>query len=359
MSESELQKNRKAIDALDAEILALLNKRAEHARVIGRIKQENGAVELYDPAREAELLRRLSAANQGPILKSQLYAIYREIVSACLALEQTQHICYLGPEGTFTHMAALKHFGQSAQFSYRTTIIDLFDALGKDECDYVVAPIENSTEGMVSLTIDMLAGRDLFIIGELEIPIRHCLLGQSGLDLDAIKEVHAHEQALSQCRHWLRENMPHATLHKQPSNGVAVQMALNHNNAAAVGAQVNAQLYNLSIIANNVQDIAGNKTRFVVLGKRAVAATGKDKTALLFAVLHKPGALYRALGEFAKEGIDLTRLESRPLKTASWSYSFFVELRGHISDAHIARAVEGIEVECSFVKFLGSYPSIS
>ena len=358
MPKSNLDQHRQAIDDIDGKILALLNDRAEHACAIGTAKQQEGVQQLYDPSREASLLRHLMDQNKGPLHRKHVHAIYREVISACLALEQPQKVCYLGPEGTFTHMAALSHFGKSAEYSYRSSILDLFAALAKEECQYAVTPIENSTEGMVSQTVDLLASYNVLIIGELEMPIRHCLLANRMQDISAITEVHAHEQALSQCRHWLRENLPLAKWHKQPSNGIAVQKAQQTEHAAAVGSQVNADLYNMCILAENLQDIPDNKTRFVVLGKSQYAPSGKDKTALLFAVHHKPGSLYRVLGEFAKADIDLTRLESRPLKTASWSYSFFVECRGHITDPAMAKVVRAIEGECSFVKFLGSYPSL-
>lgn len=347
---------RQEIDRIDVELVKLLNERAQQAQYIGAYKLEKKQSSLYDPSREAQLVTQLSALTQGPLSATHIERIYREIISSCLSLEQVQKVAYLGPEGTFTQMAAHNHFGSSAEFTSCASIADAFDAVERKQVDFCVVPIENSTEGVISLTLELLAVSNLRIIGEQELLVEHCLLTQKRKPLSEIHTVYAHQQALAQCQHWIKEHLPMARVEAIASNSRGAQLAAENPGSAAIGARINASLYGLNVVAEKIEDVIGNKTRFVVIGNIDVAATGKDKTAVIFSTPHKPGSLFHALKHFNDHNVDLVRLESKPLKNASWDYSFFVEFHGHVKETHIQKLLESLHEDTLSIKFLGSFP---
>ena len=347
---------RQKIDDIDAQLIKLFNARASHAQQIGALKQTQQRTNLYDPARESKLMTRLRSLNEGPLLDQHISNIYRELVSSCLSLEQIQTVAYLGPEGTFTQMAARNHFGSSAAFIACMSVADCFDAIERKQANFCVVPIENSTEGVISLTIELLGTKKQRIIGEQELLVEHCLLANKLVEYDQITTIYGHPQALGQCQHWISEHIPNATIEPVASNSQGASLATTVDNSACIAAKINADIYSLQVLAERVEDIVGNKTRFVVIGDLDVAPTTSDKTALIFATPHTPGALFHALQHFNDAGVDLTRLESKPLKTASWDYSFFVEFNGHIQDDAIAQLIKNLKKDTTFIKFLGSFP---
>ena len=347
---------RQEIDRIDAELVKLLNERAKQAQHIGAYKLKQKRDNLYDPSREAKLLNKLRDLNNGPLLTNHIERIYREIISSCLSLERVQRVAYLGPEGTFTQAAAKKHFGSSVEFVSCTSIADEFDAIERQQVDFCVVPIENSTEGVISLTIELLNTSNLRIIGEQELLIEHCLLAKERKSLKEFHTIYAHQQALAQCQHWIKENLPLVKVEAVASNSCGAQLAAKNSNVAAIGSQINADIYDLNVVAERIEDITGNKTRFVIIGNFDVAATGKDKTALLFAAPHRAGSLFHALKHFNDYEVDLLRLESKPIKNASWDYSFFVEFKGHVTDDNVKNMLKSLRKDTSFIKFFGSFP---
>jgi chorismate mutase/prephenate dehydratase len=357
MSKQNLDKQREQIDKIDADIVQSLNQRLRIAHEIGKIKTESGA-DFYDPAREAEVFKKLSNLNQGPLNQSALKAIYREVISASIALEKDLQVAFLGPEATYTHQAVLKNFGVSLKATPMKTISDVFSAVEAGDCDYGVVPIENSTEGAVFHSMDELVESDLKICAQVYLPIEHCLISQSSLE--SIKEVHSKDQALGQCREWLRRNLPNAELVESHSTASAVEIAAERPEVAAIASSIAAELNKVAIVQKGIQDNSENVTRFLVIGKTDVRPLGEgnDKTSLVISLKDQSGALEKALMPFAKRGINLSKIESRPSRKKAWDYFFFVDLIGHIEEESVQAAIEELKECSSFVKWLGSYPNV-
>ncbi|MGH7994986.1 MAG: prephenate dehydratase [Opitutaceae bacterium] len=350
---------RERIDALDRELVELVNRRLALAAEIGRIKRNAGG-EIYVPEREDAVLRKVTTQNQGPIKNEALRAIYREIMSAAIALEKPLLIAYLGPEASNTHAAAIKKFGASVDYHAMTSIADIFTAVEKGESDLAVIPIENSTEGSVRETLDSFVESELKIVGQIHLEISHALIGRG--TLESIRRVHSKDQALAQCRHWLQRHLPHARLVDAPSTSRAVQIARDDPEAAAVAGELAADHYGVPILARNIQDKADNTTRFFVLGRKPAgsAGAGKDVTSFLVslgdeAAAHS-GALLKMLMPLAERGINLSKIESRPSKRRPWDYYFFLDVTGHYDDPAMKAAVAELRRFCPMVKWLGSYP---
>jgi chorismate mutase/prephenate dehydratase len=347
---------RERIDAVDDELRCLISERAALAQEVARIKlAEDPQTNFYRPEREAEILRRVKVQNQGPLDGEEIARLFREIMSACLALEQPLNIAFLGPEGTFTQAAALKHFGHSVRTQPFSTIPDVFREVEAGECQYGVVPVENSTEGVISHTLDMFMTSPLCICGEVTLRINHNLMAVSGRQ-DDIRIVYSHQQSFGQCRGWLDRHLPHAERVQVGSNAEAARRARGEPGAAAVAGETAAELYGLGILARNIEDEPGNTTRFLVIGKQQSAASGRDKTSLLVAARNEAGSLYRLLEPLARYGISMTRIESRPSRRGIWEYVFFVDVEGHQNDVHVLEALEALRREATVYKVLGSYP---
>ena len=344
--------HRKAIDQLDRQIVRLLNERTGHVLAIGSIKLKGGD-EIYAPHRELAVLKRICRLNQGPITNESLRSIYREIMSSALALEKTMTIAYLGPEATFTHQAAIERFGASLRYSPQKTINEVFSEVSRSRADYGVVPVENSTEGVVTHTLDMFVDSELKIVAQIVMPIQHCLLALCRKD--QIKRIYTHPQTLAQCRGWLQKNLPNAEIIETSSNARSAEMAMAEKNAGALAGALAAKRYDLPILEADIQDSSVNATRFLVLGRACPPATGNDRTSILFSIADKVGALYRALSAFRRYRINMTKIESRPSKRKAWEYFFFVDVDGHVSDRKVARAMEHLAEECNFVKVLGAF----
>lgn len=359
MSEKKaLQSVRAEIDSLDQQLQTLFNQRASLAQEVARIKQENGdQSDFYRPDREAMILRQVMARNTGPLADSEMARLFREVMSACLAAEKPLRIAYLGPEGSFTQAAAQKHFGGSAQFESVSTIANVFRAVETDHACYGVVPVENSSEGVVSHTLDRFITSPLKINGEVTLRIHHYLLGKKPVPLADITAVYAHPQALAQCRQWLGDQLPQAELIPLDSNSESARrIAEMDENVAAIAASTAADIYDLEVLASNIEDEAGNTTRFVVIGSQHVGATGDDKTALLVSTQNKPGALQSLLKPLADSGISMTRIESRPSRRGIWEYVFFIDIDGHVDDPNVAAALKQLEQDSSVFRVLGAYP---
>jgi chorismate mutase/prephenate dehydratase len=346
---------RSRINDLDNRILQLLNQRAEAALQIGDLKQRQG-VPFYAPEREAEILRRLTAAG-GSLSPESIGAIWREILSACRALESPLTVAYFGPPATFTHQAALRHFGGSASYRPAKTIVDVFEEVERGSADFGVVPVENNTEGAVNVTLDRLIDSDALICGELRLEITQNLLSRAA-GLDAIKRVLSHPQGLAQCRGWLAEHLPDVATEQALSTAAAAEMAAADATVAAIASDLAADLYRVPILRAGIEDNPSNSTRFLVVGRRASGPTGRDKTSILFAMRNEPGTLYRILEPLARLGINLTKIESRPAKQRPWEYVIFVDLEGHRATPQVASALREIEERTLFLKVLGSYPAL-
>ena len=358
MSEQKaLQVVRQQIDAVDEKIQALLNERTSLAHQVAEIKQSVGdQSDFYRPEREAMILRNVMARNTGPLSNNEMARLFREIMSACLAAEKPLRIAYLGPEGSFTQAAALKHFGGSVQLQTMRTIADVFHSVETGQACYGVVPVENSTEGMVSHTLDRFVSSSLKINGEVTLRIHHYLLSNAP-QLSDINKIYAHPQALAQCRHWLTENLPEAEQIPVNSNAEAAKrVAAEQDNCAAIAGNRAAEIYQLNILANNIEDEVGNTTRFLVIGSQDVGPSGDDKTALLVSTKNKPGALQNLLQPLAESGISMSRIESRPSRKGIWEYVFFIDIEGHSQDSGVATALKKLESESSMFRVLGSYP---
>ena len=353
MSEELLKQHRDAIDAIDVEILNLLNSRANHAREIGEIK---GGGIIYRPEREAQVLRRIQQLNPGPLPNESVARLFREVMSECLALEKPLSIAYLGPEGTFTQLAATKHFGHAAHTVACASVDEAFRLVESRALDYVVAPVENSTEGAVGRTLDLMVSSPLRICGEVVLRIHHHLLRkQEGMP--GISRVYAHAQALAQCHEWLNKNLPDSVERVSvASNAEAARLAGEDAQAAAIAGQAAAERYGLAKLAENIEDEPNNTTRFLVLGHQQVGATGQDKTSIVVAAPNRPGAVHQLLAPVADNGVSMTKFESRPSRAGLWDYVFFIDMEGHHDDANVATALAGLAERTSFVKVLGSYP---
>ena len=351
MDHSKLKQLRSEIDALDERLVELLNRRAGLALELANVKQQG----MYHPDREARVLDRVKALNQGPLADEEIVRLVREIMSACLALQAPLSIACLGPRGTFTQAAALKHFGQSARLQLLGSIDQVFRQTMAGACDYGVVPVENSIEGAVNYTLDMLLVSDLKLCGEVELRIHQQLLSRSE-ELEEIKTVYSHEQSLAQCRRWLDANLADAQRVPVASNAeAALNAAGGECSAAIAGAQAGA-VYGLPVLRKNIEDNPDNTTRFLVLGRDTLPPSGRDKTSLLFAMPSRPGSLVNMLACFADHGVNMTRIESRPSRQGTWEYVFFVDILGHADEQGVARALAGLRDKAAMMKWLGSYP---
>ena len=349
-----IPEHRKAIDRLDAKIVKLLSERTRHVLEIGAIKLKAGE-EIYAPHRELTVLQRVCRLNPGPIANESLRAIYREVMSSALSLQKTMRIAYLGPEATFTHQAAIRRFGSSLRYQPQKTITDVFNEVSKNRADYGVVPIENSTEGVVTHTLDMFVDSDLKIVSQIVLRVQHCLLSDSRKS--QLKKLFAHPQALAQCRAWVQNNLPRVEIIETSSNARSAELAAKEKGAAAIAGQLASEKYGLGVLEYDIQDNAANATRFLVLGRQCSPATGHDRTSLMISLVDKVGALHRALAAFRRYRINMTKIESRPSKRKAWEYFFFIDCDGHVSDHKVAKAIGELEQQCSFVKVLGSYPN--
>ncbi|MDE3035325.1 MAG: prephenate dehydratase [Nitrospirota bacterium] len=355
----DIQHFRKEIDRIDDEILRLLNERSKSVIEIGKLKKESDSnANLHTPGREAEIVNRLMAQNQGPFPNEAIRPVYREIMSASLSLEGPQKVAYLGPAATFTHLACIKKFGASAQYIPVNSIKDVFDEVERGRANFGVVPIENSTEGVVNYTLDMFVDSTLLIYGEVLLEVSHYLLSKTGR-LEDIAKIYSHPQPIAQCRHWLETNLPQVPVSEVTSTARAAELCATDPAAAAIASELAAQLYGLKIIKARIEDNVHNFTRFLVLSKKAPERTGKDKTSVMISVKDKVGALYDLLRPFASHGLNMTKIESRPSRRKAWEYIFFVDVEGHIDEEPVKKALEEIKSRCLFMKILGSYPAHS
>ncbi len=351
----DLDEWRSRINDLDEQILKLLSKRAEAALRVGELKRRRD-LPYFVPEREAEIVRRLLALNPGPFPAEGVKAVWREILSASLALEHPLPIAYLGPLATFTHQAAVLRFGSTATLVPARSIADVFEEVERGRAEFGVVPVENSTEGSINVTLDRLIDSDLLIAGELLLEITHHLLGRAE-DLTALRTVCSHSQALAQCRQWLTANLPDVTVEEVSSTSAAAERAASDPAVAAVASELAARLYDLLVLHRRIEDNPLNSTRFLVLGRRAMPPSGKDKTSILCSLKHEVGALAAFLEPFARHGLNLTKIESRPTKRRPWEYVFFVDFEGHADTPPVQAALAEIRGRCLFLKLLGSYPT--
>jgi len=348
---------RTKIDTIDKQLLTLLSDRADLVHEVGEIKKKEG-LQIYAPEREHALLQRLSDMNDGRLPDKSIFAIYREIMSAALALEDNLTVAYLGPEATWTHQAAIKKFGHSIAYSPQANFAEVFDEVTRRKAHYGVVPIENSTEGAVSHTLDLFVDSPLQICAQILLRIENGLM--ACIPREEIKTLYSHPQVFGQCKNWILQNFPEADLVEVSSTAKAAQLA--HKNAkdgaAALGGTLAAEMNGLTMLESSIQDRATNMTRFLVIGEKTCPSTGNDRTSLLFSVHDRPGSLVKALQAFDKLNINMSKIESRPSKQRDWEYVFYVDLAGHCTDSDVADALSELEKHCSLVKILGSYPDI-
>lgn len=352
----DLDTLRKQIDEIDRQVLKLLNERVRNAAEIGRIKREQGAP-IYVASREEQVLKELSAMNEGPLDEDAIRAIYREIMSAAIALEKPMRIAFLGPEATYTHQAALKKFGTSIEYLPAPAIPDVFHMVAKGETDHGVIPIENSTEGAVSHSMDMFLDSELKICAQIFMPIVHSLISQS--QIPQIERVYSKDQAIGQCRKWLHAHMSGVSIHTCDSTTQAVQVAKKDPAAAAIASVLASDLYGVPVVVDQIQDRSDNTTRFLVIGKESSGyVEGVEfKTSFLLSIDDKVGALEKTLKVFSSRGLNLSKIESRPSGKGAWEYCFFVDVIGHYEQEAVSSAIEELKTFCPFVKWLGSYPN--
>lgn len=350
----EIIKLRKEVDEIDDKILALLNKRAEVIIQIGELKKK-AKWDLYAPEREREIYDRLEKLNSGVFSNKAIRSIFKEILSASLALEKPLRVAYLGPKATFTHQACVEHFGFSAQYLPVDSIKQVFRLVEVKEADFGVVPIENSTEGAVTHTLDLFVDSHLKICGEIRLEISQNLLSKTG-EIDKIHRVYSHPQALAQCRDWLERYLPSVPLLEVESTARAAEIASEDLSCGAIASKLAADLYNLKVVQANIQDNPNNLTRFLIIGNKVREKTAFDKTSIVFSVKDRVGVLYEILRIFAKNNINLTKIESRPSKQKAWDYYFFLDFEGHVDDDSVKQALQQLEKETIFLKILGSYP---
>jgi chorismate mutase/prephenate dehydratase len=355
--DDDLQALRTRIDALDEQIQALINERARCAQDVAKVKRAAGESEdFYRPEREAEVLRRAAERNVGPLTDAALVRIYRELMAACRSLEGPLRVAFLGPEGTFTEAATLKHFGHVLESVPLAAIDEVFREVESGSVHYGVVPVENSTEGMINHTLDMFLGSPLRICGEIELRVHQNLLGSEQATI-AARRVYSHQQSFAQCREWLDAHLPHAERITVSSNAEAARRACDEPEALAIAGMAAAERYNLQVLAANIEDKPDNTTRFLVIGRQQVAPSSNDKTSLLVSTRNQPGALHRLLAPLAQHGISMTRIESRPSRQSTWDYVFFVDIEGHQQNPKVAQALAALEQEAALFKVLGSYPA--
>lgn len=351
---SKLDELRNKIDAIDDKIVELLNSRASVVLEVGKVKAENKQ-QFHVPNRERQIYERMQSFNKGPFPNDALIPVYREIISACLSLESPMKVAFLGPKATFSHLATMQHFGLSAELVPMKSIPAVFEEVEKGKALYGVVPVENSTEGVVSHTLDMFVDSALYINAEILLEVHHDLLSRTGR-VEDVKKVYSHQQPLGQCRKWLEENLPGVPLVDVASTATAAQIASDDYSAAAIASELAASMYDLKIVRSRIEDQMNNFTRFLVISKQMASNSGFDKTSILFSVKDEPGILCRMLEPFAKRGINLTKIESRPYKQKAWEYIFFLDLLGHIEEPTVSDAVRELKDCCQFLKILGSYP---
>jgi len=347
---------RAQIDAIDDQLLQLINARARCAQAVAEAKRRDGDAVYYRPEREAQVLRQIMDKNTGPLDDEEVARLFREVMSACLALESPVMVAFLGPEGTFTQQAVLKHFGQSAISRPLAAIDEVFREVAAGAANYGVVPVENSTEGVVNHTLDSFLDSNLKICGEVELRIHHHFLIGSNTRAENITRVYSHPQSLAQCRKWLDANYP--TIERVPlsSNAEAARRVSGEWNSAAIAGDMAERLYGLARLRDNIEDQPDNSTRFLVIGREEIAHSGDDKTSIIVSVRNEPGALYSLLGSFSKQRVDLTRIETRPSRSGKWSYVFFIDFAGHRNDANVIAALAEIDARVVELRMLGSYP---
>ncbi|MFI3187620.1 MAG: prephenate dehydratase [Methylococcaceae bacterium] len=356
LSVTPLSELRDKIDTIDQQILLLINQRASYAMEVARTKIAQGEQgTFYRPDRESLVLRRIKDLNQGPLSDDMSAHFFRELMSACLALEKPLDVAYLGPEGTFTQQAAIKHFGSSVKTVPSASINEIFTAVENGSCQFGVVPVENSTEGVISHTLDRFLTSPLKICGEVEIRVHQNLMGLVD-SLDEVTEVFSHQQSLAQCRQWLDKHLPNARRTAVNSNTEAARLASTNKQAVAIAPIVAAEIYKLKVLQKNIEDESNNTTRFIIIGQQISASTGKDKTSLVVSTGNQPGALYRILEPFARFNIDMVQIESRPSRQGLWDYVFFIDIEGHSEDIDVARALAILKDNVKMLKLLGSYP---
>lgn len=354
----DLAQLRERIDQLDGEILSLISQRAQCAVQVAKVKMKSDpdSTIFYRPEREAQVLNRVMERNAGPLDKEDMARLFREIMSACLALEKPLEVAYLGPEGTFTQQAAKKHFGQWVHTKPMPAIDEVFREVEAGAVQYGVVPVENSTEGVVNHTLDTFISSNLKIVGEVELRIHHHLMAGPNTRADKISRVYSHQQSLAQCRKWLDAHMPMAERIAVNSNAEAARRVRGEWNSAAIAGEMACELYDLEIIENKIEDSPDNSTRFLIIGTQDVGHSGRDKTSVVVSMRNEPGALYHLLKPFNDFGVDMTRLETRPSPSGNWTYVFFIDFVGHVSDANVQQALEVIAKTSVELKVLGSYP---
>lgn len=355
--QNELSAVRSEIDALDAQLLDFLNRRARCAQKVGEIKARHGdAGFIYRPEREAQVLRRIQELNPGPLSSESVTWLFREIMSACLSLEQPLSVAFLGPLGSFTGSAATKHFGHAARLLPQSSIDDVFREVEAGHAHYAVVPVENSTEGAVGRSMDLLFSTPLRICGEVVLRIHQNLMTRESA-LDRVTRVYSHAQSLAQCHEWLNRNLPNVPRISVGSNSQAAEMAMQEAGAAAIAGQAAAERFGVPILVANIEDEPNNTTRFLVLGRHDAGLSGRDKTSLIMSAPNRTGSLHALLVPLAEAGVSMTRLESRPARHTLWDYVFFVDIDGHRDEPKVARALAELQQRAAYLKVLGSYPA--
>lgn len=352
--DDKLKPLREQIDAIDGQILELLNRRARVAQEVGHVKAETNAP-VFRPEREAQVLRKVADLNSGPLVSSDVQTIFREIMSSCRALERRVVVAYLGPAGTFSEQAVYQQFGHAVEGLSCASIDEVFRATEAGTADFGVVPVENSSEGAVNRSLDLLLQTTLSISGGLSIPIHHSLMTKSG-SMEGVTRICAHSQTLAQCQVWLNQNYPNIERQAIASNGEAARVAGEDPSAAAIAGEIAGQRYSLQVVKAHVQDDPHNRTRFAVIGRLQPAPSGKDQTSLVLSVPNKAGAVYNMLAPLAAHGVSMTRFESRPARMGTWEYYFYVDIEGHAQDAKVAKALAELQQNAAFFKVLGSYP---
>ncbi|HNJ76140.1 MAG TPA: prephenate dehydratase [Azospira sp.] len=358
---SDLQKElgvvRDEIDSIDGQLLELLNKRARCAQKVGEIKARHGeAGFIYRPEREAQVLRRIQEINPGPLSNENVTWLFREVMSTCLSLEQPLSVAFLGPLGSFTGSAATKHFGHAARLLPQTSIDDVFREVEAGHAHYAVVPVENSTEGAVGRSMDLLFATPLKVCGEVVLRIHQNLMTREA-SLDKVTKVYSHAQSLAQCHEWLNRNLPNVPRISVGSNSQAAEMAMQEEGVAAIAGEAAAERFNVPILVANIEDEPNNTTRFLVLGRHDAGVSGRDKTSLIMSAPNRTGSLHGLLLPLAEAGVSMTRLESRPARHTLWDYVFFVDIDGHQDEPKVAKALAELKQQAAYLKVLGSYPS--
>ncbi len=355
-NEKKLAEIRQRIDSLDVQIQELINERARCAQEVAEVKQAAGKETVfYRPDREAAILRKVQERNSGPLSNEEIARLFREIISSCLALEEVLKIAFLGPDGTFTQAAALKHFGHAVDTISLADIDEVFREVESGTAHYGVVPVENSTEGVVNHTLDRFMHTSLKICGEVELRIHHHIMSTAS-ELSAIRKIYSHQQSLGQCREWLNHNLPDVETVAVNSNAEAAKLCMTEPGSAAIASDSAAEIYGLQILAANIEDEPDNTTRFLIIGRQQVGSSGHDKTSLLLSADNRAGSLYHLLAPLVESSISMTRIESRPSRRGMWDYVFFIDIEGHISNPDVAAALSILQKEATLFKVLGSYP---